>query len=69
MIAAPPVLPAVKEITAEASPAVTVSDVGADGAIAAIADVTTEVPTTLPVALVAITTERINFPASASVSA
>ena len=61
-------LPAVKETTAEVSPAVAVSEVGAAGAIAAIADVTTEVPTTLPDVLVAVTTERINLPASESVS-
>jgi hypothetical protein len=58
----------VKETTAEASPAVAVSEVGAAGAIAAITDVTTEVPITLPVALVAVTTERINLAASVSVS-
>ena len=58
-----------KEITAEASPAVAVSEVGVAGAIAAIADVTTEVPTTLPVVLIAVTTVRINLPASVSVSA
>jgi hypothetical protein len=44
-------------------------EVGAPAAIAAIAVVTVEVPTILPVPFVAVTTERTNFPASASVSA
>jgi hypothetical protein len=69
VIAAPPVLPAVNEIIAAPSLAAAERDVGAPAAIAAIAVVTAEVPTILPVPFVAVTTVRINFPASASVSA
>ena len=56
-----------KEIEAELSPATAESDVGALGAIAATAVVDCEVPTTLPVPLVAVTTERMNLAASISV--
>ena len=68
-MAAPPVLPAVNEIIAAPSLAAAEREVGAPAAIAAIAVVTVEVPTILPVPFVAVTTERTNFPASASVSA
>jgi hypothetical protein len=68
-MAAPPVLPAVNEMIAAPSLAAAEREVGAPAAIAAIAVVTVEVPTTLPVPFVAVTTERTNFPASRSVSA
>jgi hypothetical protein len=63
------VLPAVNEMIAAPSLAAAEREVGALAAIAAIAVVTAEVPTILPVPFVAVTTVRINFPASASVSA
>ena len=69
MIEAPPVAPAVKEITADPSLATADNDVGALAAIAAIDVVTADVPTILPVPFVAVTTVRTNFPASASVNA
>ena len=69
MIEAPPVAPAVKEITADPSLATADNDVGALAAIAAIDVVTADVPTILPVPFVALTTVRTNFPASASVNA
>jgi hypothetical protein len=68
VIAAPPVLPAVNEMIAAPSLAAAEREVGALAAIAAIAVVTAEVPTILPVPFVAVTTERTNFPASASVN-
>jgi hypothetical protein len=67
-MAAPPVLPAVNEIIAAPSLAAAEREVGAPAAIAAIAVVRVEVPTILPVPFVAVTTERTNFPASASVN-
>jgi hypothetical protein len=63
------VLPAVKEITAAPSLAAPERDVGALGAIAAMAVVTAEVPTILPEAFVAVTTERMYLPPSASAKA
>jgi hypothetical protein len=62
-------LPAVNETIAAPSLGDAESEVGALGAIAPIAVVTAEVPTTLPVPFVAVTTDRTNFPASVSVSA
>jgi hypothetical protein len=69
VIAAPPVLPAVNEIIAAPSLAAAEREVGALAAIAATSVVIAEVPTILPVPFVAVTTVRMNFPASVSVSA
>jgi hypothetical protein len=63
-------LPAVKDIVAELSPAVADNDVGALGATPEILPVSREVPTTPDGAevLVAVTTERIKLPTSLEVS-
>jgi hypothetical protein len=66
VIAAPLERPAVKAISANPSPGVEESAVGATGAIGITADVMTEVPTTpLGAAeLVAVTTDLMNLPTS-----